>query len=330
VQHICRYPLLIREVHKHCPEGQTQDAVGVCQLNLIEVTTEINSAQGSAGALADPAERITLNELKTGVRFKGAEPALQKAVLESFERPTTQLMKVGALGITGVPQDHLRTLLTQASGKTYSCLLLNACLLVAERYTSIVGKPRFNILFAALTKDLGLVGPLEDGPKPAHAFAVSIIAPEDRDPLAGTAAAKPKKWVFTTGSAAERDGWIRNFEQALSITRGVQANRIVGQQLQQQQGQQQGQQQQQGQRQGNPQQQSGKVAEPGTPPQLQRGVAPPDSDDAKLKYGSLKEKNAMLQEAHPSFLLQMAKDDPLLNELQKKLQRTRTNHDVKS
>mmetsp|Transcript_7144 Transcript_7144/g.12770 ORF Transcript_7144/g.12770 Transcript_7144/m.12770 type:complete len:994 (-) Transcript_7144:3465-6446(-) len=274
VQHICRYPLLIREVHKHAVDKESQDIVLTCQIRLIEVTTEVNQMQGAAGGESSDG-KMTIEELQTALRYKNDKE--QSSINKILEKPTTQLVAIDELGIAESPRDY-GLKLDKGTGpalSTYICFLLNCVMIITELTKNIIGKNRYKVKVIIHLERVGVVGAIQSK---SNQFGMSVISNDDPNPYKGAVLQKRKKWIFTTNKSQSRDDWVQDIQQALSISRGVESSS------------------------------SSKPAPSNT-----------ERED-KLKYGSLKSKHNQLQEAHPSFLLQLQNEDPLINELRRKLQ----------
>ncbi|GBG28074.1 FYVE, RhoGEF and PH domain-containing protein 2 [Hondaea fermentalgiana] len=325
VQHVCRYPLLVREVHKYAADDASKDAILQCQERLIEVTTEVNSLQDDA----NPSDlSLTLQDLRNGLRYPNEK--VHATVDNILRKDTTQLMKIGVVHIVQAGKGLiLKALKTGDAGAPYECFLMNSVLLLTERHQNILSKNRFKLRCYVDVKCVGVSGVIES--HDSRMFGFSTQTDDDPNPFSGSLMSKPSKWVFRVGSIAERDAWLRNLEQAMYISRGIsssgsspkgqgmydtataalnaaQSSRtpsvrsiatapasvvagIFGQRSQHQQPQQHQQHQHQQQ----------------------------DNRPDNAQYNSMKDRQNTLQNAHPSYLMQLTNEDPILNELKTRL-----------
>lgn len=293
VQHVCRYPLLVREVHKYAPDDETKEAVLACQLRLLEVTDEVNSLQNEAGSSGE--NSLTLLELRQGLRYRSESE--RSSVDNVLCKHTTQLMKFGPLRIikcgSGTKMKDLRT---APSGPPYECFLLNSIVLIADKYQNLLSKSRYKLRCYIDIKNIGVVGPVES--HTGTMFGFSIKSSKDPNPTQGDLTSKPDKWIFAVEHHAERDAWLRNVEQAIYITRGVSKSGAAPT--------------------STSATEAYNAAHGRSPIVSVPTHAPPNKipQDDNSKFNSMKDRQTTLQNAHPSFLLQLQKEDPLINELQ--------------
>ena len=288
VQHICRYPLLIREVHKNAPDEESEKIVLQCQIKLIEVTTEVNAMQASATDSG-----MTLAEVRSAFRYKSETGKEASICNKAFDRPTTQLMKIGELVLVQPPANY-NTKLKVNNPDAYPCFLFNCFLVITEKYVNyILQKERYKVREIIHTEKIASCAGRDS--KGRVLLALGMFSADDPEPHVDDPFTKSRKWVFNVKSVQERDSWLRNIEQAISITRGVSSETLRA---------------------------TGSLVNLKNNTKFQPslgGGAGASASSPDHKYNSLKQKANTLQEAHPSFLMQMAKDDPLINELQKRI-----------
>jgi len=199
VQHICRYPLLIREVLKYVPASHVEADVSQCQAELIKVTTGLNAVQ--TGFSEDDGPRITLEELKGAMSLKHVSPQERSACLDWVQKVTAQIIKQGALSVSRVPDGYA----FRGKKDMYTCFVLDSLFIVTENVV------KFRVAHKLTVRAVFCSGNIKAAPIETTKFALQVKASKT----------SKSEWIFQASSASERDMWVRAIQLARSIKLSV-------------------------------------------------------------------------------------------------------------
>jgi len=147
VQHICRYPLLIREVHRNVPESIEQPILEA-QKKLVEATTEVNSMQSNPMSNDN---RMSVLELQETIRYPSSVhgDSMRAAVQDCKGFLSDSTAYILNHGYCIVHRDSSPAVLmefkTIKPGAQLYFFLLNLCILITERSESLIKQERFKL-----------------------------------------------------------------------------------------------------------------------------------------------------------------------------------------